>query len=212
MIPLEVVERELGYNVAWNEEKREVVINKEDKIIVLKIDRNTAVVNGRQVMMDINPIQIYEDIYVPLRFASENMGMTVGYFNPAVRGESVPLNDYRAAIFVDEKYEVDNLISREDAMILVKERCLNGLENYKKSLRENLVSNGEDPERFQEEMTLVEKSINKIEYFGEVSRYYVFDMNIYQVILDKMKGKMYFKYDMGLATYIKWLDIDSPHL
>lgn len=212
LIPLEVVERELGCNVVWNEEKREVSINKGDKIIVLKIDRNTAIVNGRQVMMDTRPILIYEDVYVPLRLVSENMGMTVGYFNPAARGESVSLNDYRTAIFVDEKYEVDNLVSREDAMIFAKERCLKGLENFKKSLRENLVSNGEDPERFQEELTLVEKSINKMEYLGEVSRYYVFDMNIYQVIYDKLKGEMYFKYDMGLATYIKWLDIDSPYL
>ncbi|MFU1795553.1 N-acetylmuramoyl-L-alanine amidase [Paenibacillus azoreducens] len=81
MIPFRVVGENLGFNVAWEEKTRTVTIQKDSTVMKLVVDQKTADVNGKKVSMDIAPILRTDTVIVPLRFVSEEMGLTVDWDN-----------------------------------------------------------------------------------------------------------------------------------
>ncbi|MCJ8014305.1 N-acetylmuramoyl-L-alanine amidase family protein [Paenibacillus sp. KQZ6P-2] len=81
MIPLRVVGENLGFDVAWEQKTRTVTIKKDSNVIKLVVNQKTADVNGKKVSMDIAPILRTDTVIVPLRFVSEQMGLTVNWDN-----------------------------------------------------------------------------------------------------------------------------------
>lgn len=77
LIPVRIVSEKMGFEVGWNEATKEVAIKKDSKSINLKIDSSTAVVNGKNIELDVPAQLIGSRTYVPLRFISENMGAKV---------------------------------------------------------------------------------------------------------------------------------------
>lgn len=212
LIPLKVVSEEVGINVVWDDKKNEVTIDDDGKIIKLMIGKNTIIVNEEEKHMDLESTIIDGLVYLPLGFISEYLDRTVECFNPNIHGENNSIINTRTVVYIDEKYENDTIILKEKALESAKSLCFEGLENYKISLKDNLKSNGEDPDRFNKDIELIKKSINEMEYEGEISRYYIFDMYAYRVVVDKINGEVYFNYNMGLATYTVKVDVNNPGL
>lgn len=85
LVPIRFVVENLGASIKWNQEKREATITTEEKIIVLEIDSDVAIVNGKKVKLPNGvPAKLlgYQEKFrtmVPLRFVAEQLGMDVGW-------------------------------------------------------------------------------------------------------------------------------------
>lgn len=81
MIPIRVVVEELGFNVNWEQQTRTVTIQQSGTEVILVVDQSTAYVNGNPVTLEVAPKLITDSVIVPLRFISEQLGLTVGWDN-----------------------------------------------------------------------------------------------------------------------------------
>ena len=77
LVPARAVFEALGAEVAWNQLSQEVYVRKQDDIIVLKADQNTATKNGIAFTMDVPAKVINERTMIPIRAVSEALGCTV---------------------------------------------------------------------------------------------------------------------------------------
>ncbi|GAA0135470.1 hypothetical protein YSY43_23100 [Paenibacillus sp. YSY-4.3] len=81
MIPIRVVMEELGFDVDWEKGTRTVTIKQADTTIKLIVNQKSATVNGKRLALSIAPMLKEDTTLVPLRFVSEQMGLTVGWDN-----------------------------------------------------------------------------------------------------------------------------------
>lgn len=90
MLPIRYVTEPLGAKIAWDAASQKVTVTLGDKVIELWIGKNTAMVNGREVMIDpensrVMPVMIPPGrIMLPVRFISENLDCQVEW-DPASR-------------------------------------------------------------------------------------------------------------------------------
>ena len=78
MMPIRAVAESLGAKVDWDADNEIVTI---DNRIELEVNNDVAIVDGKQVIMDV-PAEIRKSrTFVPLRFVSENMGAKVSWDN-----------------------------------------------------------------------------------------------------------------------------------
>lgn len=69
----------IGAKVDWNRKDRTVTVTKDKDKIVLKIDSNKALVNGKEVALDSPAVIVKDKTYIPVRFVSEAFGYKVKY-------------------------------------------------------------------------------------------------------------------------------------
>lgn len=69
----------IGAKVDWNGKGRTVTVTKDKDKIVLKIDSNKALVNGKEVALDSPAVIVKNKTYIPVRFVSEAFGYKVKY-------------------------------------------------------------------------------------------------------------------------------------
>jgi outer membrane protein assembly factor BamB len=77
MVPMRAIFEKLGAKVTWNGENRSITAVKETKEINLKIDHTLAMVNGKELEMQVAPTIVDGSTLVPLRFVSEALGAQV---------------------------------------------------------------------------------------------------------------------------------------
>lgn len=82
LLPLRAILVNLGVqnddqHIIWNAADRTATVNKGDTKVVLKIDKNTASVNGSTLTLDVAPIIYKNRTYIPARFVSQSFGMKV---------------------------------------------------------------------------------------------------------------------------------------
>jgi N-acetylmuramoyl-L-alanine amidase len=101
MVPVrEVCESEvIGAKVKWIGKTQEVYITYEDKFIVLKINDRKAVVNNKEILLDVPP-KIIKDVnkehgktMIPIRFVFETLGYEVNWHGKEGIAEMVKKND-----------------------------------------------------------------------------------------------------------------------
>jgi hypothetical protein len=80
LIPLRAVSEHLGATVEWNQQNKQITINKDSNIIKLTIDSPNVLVNQLQVSLDV-PAKLFVGgtTYVPLRFVSQTLGAEVDW-------------------------------------------------------------------------------------------------------------------------------------
>jgi len=223
LVPVRLIAKDLGALVDWDGSNREVTITKSQKEIVLPIDSSVAFVNGIEINLDYPAIIYKGSAYVPLRFIAENLDNTVHY-SPRLSPEytyyydtempvspaNTIIRDF-ANIIIDEKYDFSTSLSSEEAMKMTQEICLEGLENFSKKMRENLVNSNENPNRFDDEFKSIKKEIDRMLYIGEVSRFYKYTIGPYDILFDRINNKMFFViYSSG--TIVKEVDVNDPGL
>lgn len=150
---------------------------------------------------------------MPLRFIAQNLDATVTYAlrlgneYPYYYDTSMPISpantlirDY-PNIIIDEKYDINQTISKEEARKEVQKVCMIGLDSFKKNLKERLILSGESPERFDNDFKSIETEINRMLYIGEVSRYYKFTIGAYDILFDKYNHNIFFQiYSSGIIV------------
>ena len=83
MLPARFVAESLGAKVEWDGDTEKVTVIKDDTTIIITIDSQTAVVNGKTVVLD-SPAFIENDrTYTPLRFIAEKLGASVEWVEEA---------------------------------------------------------------------------------------------------------------------------------
>ncbi|QDX91009.1 hypothetical protein EEL30_00630 (plasmid) [Brevibacillus laterosporus] len=81
MIPVRFVSEALGSKVDWDQENHKVILNKDGKVILLKIGEKKALVNGQEITFDAQAVVKNDRTYVPLRFVSESFEARVTWSN-----------------------------------------------------------------------------------------------------------------------------------
>ncbi len=223
LVPVRLIAQELGASVDWNGSNKVVTITKSQKEIVLTINNNVAFVNGIEFDLDY-PAIIYQDLtYVPLRFVAENLDAMVHY-SPGISPEftyyyetQMPVSPADtivrsfANIIIDEKYDFSDSRTKEEALKKTQAICLAGLENFSKSMRENLANSNGNPNQLDGDFKGIEKEIDRMMYIGEVSRFYKFTIGPYDILFDRMNDNIFFViYSSG--TTIKEVNINDPGL
>ncbi|ODM26646.1 copper amine oxidase [Clostridium sp. Bc-iso-3] len=77
LVPIRTISDEMGAEISYNNETKQVLVVKEDKEIQLTLGSQEAYVNGELVMLDTPAMVIEGRTMVPLRFVSENMDAVV---------------------------------------------------------------------------------------------------------------------------------------
>ena len=84
LLPIRAIIESLGGTVEWDNTQRKVKITLKDKTIELWIGKNTAKVNGADVIIDSSNSKVVPEIIngrtmLPLRFVAENIGAEVNW-------------------------------------------------------------------------------------------------------------------------------------
>lgn len=208
MLPLRLIAEKLGYEVGWNVAEKKVTLKKADNSIVIATTKNEMAK------------LIKSTTYVSPDFVEKNLAesavVTEGLANDLKKfyDTNMPITQDKTIerslrnVIIDEKHEYKNNISSDDAMKLVKEKCLEGLKNFEKVMKEKAK---DEPGRFDDDIKLIEKDINRTIYIGEVSKFYRYTIGPYDVLYDRTDGKIYFQIYQA-ETRIKEMDVNDPNL
>ena len=209
MLPLRLIAEKLGYELGWNNKERKVTLVKDDKnlrVAIGKDDSNAKIFKGRSYVL----VSFVEKNLAESAVVTEGLAKDFKKFydtNMPITQDKTIERSLRNVI-IDEKHEYKDNISSDDAMKLVKEKCLEGLKNFAKTLKEKTK---EEPGRFDDDIKLIEKDINRMIYIGEVSKFYRYTIGPYDVLYDRTNGKIYFQIYSG-ETIIKEVDVNDPDL
>lgn len=81
MVPLRMIAENLGYKVTWDQKSQKVTITEQGKTISLIVNQKTASVDDKSVLLYTAPLLRSNTTLVPIRFISEQFGLTVGWNN-----------------------------------------------------------------------------------------------------------------------------------
>jgi Copper amine oxidase N-terminal domain. len=76
-VPMRAIFETLSAKVAFNGKSKQVVGQRGDKSITLTLGSKTAYVNKTAVSLQLAPLTLNNNVYVPLRFVSESLGAEV---------------------------------------------------------------------------------------------------------------------------------------
>lgn len=208
MLPLRLIAEKLGYELGWNGAEKKVTLKKADNMIDLspnKDDMAKLIKNTTYVSPDFVEKNLAESALV-----TESLGKDFEKFYetqmPITQDKTIERS--LRNVIIDEKHEYKDNISSDDAMKLVKEKCLEGLKNFEKVMKEKAK---DEPNRFDDDIKLIEKDINRMIYIGEVSKFYRYTIGPYDVLYDRTDGKIYFQIYQA-ETRIKEVDVNDPNL
>lgn len=208
MLPLRLIAEKLGYELGWNGTEKKVTLKKAEKSIEISVAKDDAaklIKNTTYVTCDFVEKNLAESALV-----TERLGDDFKKFydtNMAITQDKTIERSLRNVI-IDEKHEYKDNLSADDAMKLVKEKCLEGLKNFAKTLKEKVK---DEPNRFDDDIKLIEKDINRMIYIGEVSKFYRYTIGPYDVLYDRTDGKIYFQI-YSAESLIKEMDVNDPDL
>lgn len=81
LVPIRNIIEKFGGTVAWDEASKTVTLALDSNTIELQIDSTIARVNDEEKVMDVAPCIINSRTMLPLRFISENLGISVEWNN-----------------------------------------------------------------------------------------------------------------------------------
>ena len=208
MLPLRLIAEKLGYELGWNGAEKKVTLKKDDKSIDVATTKNEMsklIKNTTYVTCDFVEKNLAESAIVTERLG-EDFKKFYETQMPITQDKTIERS--LRNVIIDEKHEYKDNISSDDAMKLVKEKCLEGLKNFAKTLKEKVK---DEPNRFDDDIKLIEKDINRMIYIGEVSKFYRYTIGPYDVLYDRTDGKIYFQI-YSAESLIKEMDVNDPDL
>lgn len=208
MLPLRLIAEKLGYELGWNGAEKKVTLKKADKSIDIAIAKDGAaklIKNTTYVSPDFVEKNLAESAVVTERIGDDSKEF---YDTKMAITQDKTIERSLRNVIIDEKHEYKDNLSSDDAMKLVKEQCLEGLKNFEKVMKEKAK---DEPGRFDDDIKLIEKDINRMIYIGEVSKFYRYTIGPYDVLYDRTNGKIYFQIYQD-ETRIKEVDVNDPNL
>lgn len=104
LVPVRAVANSLkADDVQWNQEEKTVTIIKDEKIVILKIDSNIAVVDGEEVVIDAKAELQNNRTVVPLRFLME------------VFDKNVEWDDDSQTVIIEDPGEDEDEVDEDEA-------------------------------------------------------------------------------------------------
>lgn len=79
LVPIRAIAEALGVVVTYNPEDKSITMNSDDTEIVMWIGSDKALVNGKEVELDVKPLVVNNRTLVPIRFISEAFDTDVSY-------------------------------------------------------------------------------------------------------------------------------------
>ena len=208
MLPLRLIAEKLGYELGWNGAEKKVTLKKADNMIDIVTTKNEMaklINNTTYVSPDFVEKNLAESAVVTEELPKD---FEKFYDTQMPITQDKTIERSLRNVIIDEKHEYKDNISSDDAMKLVKEKCLEGLKNFEKVMKEKAK---DEPNRFDDDIKLIEKDINRMIYIGEVSKFYRYTIGPYDVLYDRTNGKIYFQIYSG-ETIIKEMDVNDPNL
>ena len=80
-VSVRFITESLGASVEWDNDKRQVTVRSEEAIIILTIDSNEIIVNGKTIQIDTAPEIVNERTMLPIRCISEYLNCSVDWDN-----------------------------------------------------------------------------------------------------------------------------------
>ena len=208
MLPLRLIAEKLGYDLGWNGAEKKVTLKKADNSIDVATTKNEMaklIKNTTYVSPDFVEKNLAESAVVTEELPKEFKKF---YETQMPITQDKTIERSLRNVIIDEKHEYEDNISSDEAMKLVKEKCLEGLKNFEKVMKEKAK---DEPNRFDDDIKLIEKDINRMIYIGEVSKFYRYTIGPYDVLYDRTDGKIYFQIYQA-ETRIKEADVNDPNL
>ena len=208
MLPLRLIAEKLGYELGWNGAEKKVTLKKADNMIDIVTTKNEMaklINNTTYVSPDFVEKNLAESAVVTEELPKD---FEKFYDTQMPITQDKTIERSLRNVIIDEKHEYKDNISSDDAMKLVKEKCLEGLKNFEKVMKEKAK---DEPGRFDDDIKLIEKDINRMIYIGEVSKFYRYTIGPYDVLYDRTDGKIYFQIYQA-ETRIKEVDVNDPNL
>lgn len=88
LVPVRALAESLGFTVAWDPAERRITLSKEGSEIVLWVDSNRVLVNGKEDTIDVPAKITNGSTFVPVRFVAEKLGSVV-YWDSKANGAKV---------------------------------------------------------------------------------------------------------------------------
>lgn len=83
MVPLRIISEKLGAQVNWSSTAKSVTIQKDEHELMLVMGSKTARVDGNEIALDVSVETVNGRTMVPLRFVSEQLGLSVVWSSAA---------------------------------------------------------------------------------------------------------------------------------
>ncbi len=96
LVPFRAISQSMGANVHWDEQQKQVIVQKDGKTISIRLQSQVAFINEQTVTLDVPPIVYKGRVFVPIRFISESLGGKVEWTGREVNisfSALVPLSD-----------------------------------------------------------------------------------------------------------------------
>ncbi len=144
----------------WIKESKTLIINKDNKTVVLRVGSRIAEIDGIAYEMDIEPILANSTLYVPCRFIAEVFDYDVDYIKNAVEIDNS--HEYIPMISLNKKSSADvNYIFEEKKGMTTYLTKIKSFENMSVNSNSKLIYNN-FPERIMSN-TFFETYLNKTE-------------------------------------------------
>jgi len=118
LVPVRHISAGLGAEVIWNQQSKTVTVLQGDTEVVLKIDSNKVMLDGKEITIDV-PAQIEQGVtYVPIRFISQTLGGTITW-NSSNRTANVSLDGKQVRITTESTFNQSE-IPQETIKNLIK--------------------------------------------------------------------------------------------
>lgn len=79
LLPVRAVVEEIGGDVFWDRDSKEVILNCKTHEIILKIDSTAAYLNGEPAVLDVAPVILNGRTMLPIRFIAQGFGLDVDW-------------------------------------------------------------------------------------------------------------------------------------
>lgn len=199
-VPLRLVSENLGFEVFYDNESKEIKVSKADHDLILNLNSDRGSLNGKDLVLDEKPYTKDGRTMVPLRFLAENLGLDIAWNqksqtviveekeNTSYQGEKVYLDPLYAQVTLPKawKDEIDlsfDFVSQGDLAVISKK--------LKAYLDENnldgdgiifLVENSTSP--------LLEPHGLNLAYSPEVERFVYLSKSTRNVFPDKLEAEI----------------------
>lgn len=113
LLPLPVVKEYIDPKVYWDKDSSKVIFTTGDKVIRMKTDHLTAMVNSRPIDLNI-PARLIDDIpYIPIEFLSEIFGIELKW----IEDNNVVTMDYKSSFKREAEVIIEEAEIRKDPSI-----------------------------------------------------------------------------------------------